>query len=57
MSWLLYTSDREHGGTKILGIFQLEHEAWDYYYKTYDHDERYYNIPHIEGWENETRKV
>lgn len=54
--WLLYTSDREHGGTLILGIFDSRDEALEYYDKLHtDENERYYRIPFIECWINETR--
>lgn len=52
--WLLYTSDREHGGTLILGIFPSCEAAWDYFYKSHpDENQRYYRIPFVEQWENE----
>lgn len=50
--WLLYTSDREHGGTAILGIFNSSDDAFDYYNETHNENERYYNIRFIERWEN-----
>lgn len=50
--WLLYTSDREHGGTKILGVFGSCEDAWDYYYKMHNKDEMYWRIPFVEQWEN-----
>lgn len=51
--WLLYTTDREHGGTLILGIFSSSEDAWNYYYKTHDEHLRYWRIPFVEQWENE----
>lgn len=54
--WLLYTSDREHGGTLILGIFNTEGEAWKHYNNTHqDKNERYWRIPFVEQWSNDNR--
>jgi hypothetical protein len=50
--WLLYTSDREHGGKVVIGIFNSEEEAYDYYTKTTDANDRYWNIAFVERWEN-----
>lgn len=55
--WLLYTSDREHGGTLIEGIFNSEGEAWDHYLKTHDEDKRYWRRPHVECWEDDKKIV
>ena len=52
--WLLYTTDREHGGKNVLGIFNSAEEAFDYYDKTHDENDRYWNIRFIERWENNT---
>jgi len=51
--WLLYTSDREHGGTKILSIFNTAKEAEEYYYDF--ETDKYWNICHIEGWQNDKK--
>ena len=53
--WLLYTSDREHGGFLVLGIFNSCEEAWDHYQKTHDQNERYWRIPSVQQWDNETQ--
>ncbi len=50
--WLLYTSDREHGGKLILGIFSNKYEAYEFYDKTHDENDSYYRIPFVEHWEN-----
>jgi len=56
--WLLYTSHREHGGCKHLGIFESSEAAWDFYYKSHDdEDERYYSVPFVEQWKNDTKIV
>lgn len=31
--WLLYTTDREHGGHCTVGIFASEDAAWEHYWK------------------------
>lgn len=54
--WLLYTTHREFGGTKILGIFDNSDDAWSFYDKTHDLDERFYTIAFVELWENENKK-
>ena len=55
--WLLYTSDREHGGKLILGIFNSEQDAWCHYSKTHqDENDRYWRIPFVECWQNDRRK-
>lgn len=53
--WLLTTSDREHGGKLVVGIFASEKEAWEHYYNTHDENQRYWRIPFVEQWENEKR--
>ena len=53
--YLLYTSDREAGGIKILGIFTSEDIAWSYYYKTHNNDERYWRVPFVECWIDNNR--
>lgn len=54
--WLLYTSDREHGGTVILGIFSSEEDSWSHYRKVHpDKNDRYWNVPFVECWENEKK--
>ena len=53
--WLLYTSDREHGGILILGIFNSYDEGSEFYYKTHDENDRYYRIPFIQQWDNENK--
>lgn len=51
--WLLTTSDREHGGKLVLGIFNTADEAWKHYQKTHDEDERYWRIPSVSCWIND----
>lgn len=51
--WLLYTSDREHGGMKIEGIFDTEYAAWAFYHNSITDD--YYTIPHVEGWQDNNK--
>jgi hypothetical protein len=52
--WLLTTSDREHGGKLVLGIFNTEDEAWAHYRKTHqDENDRYYRIPSVACWVND----
>lgn len=55
MHWLLYTSDREHGGKFVLGVFDTEEEAWQHYLDTHNENERYYNIPFVEQWNGAKR--
>jgi hypothetical protein len=48
--WLLSTSDREHGGKLVLGIFDSEDAAWQHYRNTHDENEGYWRIPFVECW-------
>ena len=54
--WLLHTSDREHGGIEIEGIFSSESNAWKCYDKKYpDENGRYYNIGFVQEWINDKK--
>lgn len=54
--YLLYTSDREHGGVNILGVFDTWDEARQQYLKENpDESDRYYNLCFIEKWDGAKR--
>ena len=56
--WILYIYDRDNNELKILGIFNSKKEAWNYY-SIYTNDNNYYywDIPLVEQWENEIKKL
>lgn len=55
--FLLYVSDREHGGFEVLGIFDSSDDAWKHYVETTDANYRYYNVPHVQHWREAERVI
>lgn len=50
--WLLYESDREFGGRKILGIFSSSEDAWKHWREIADKNHSYWYVPHVEHWQD-----